>query len=216
MSKDYLVPLSIFLGALLLGGVVLYVSRDDAPSAAPSGEPSGTPSSEVAEVTEEDHIRGNKDASVTIIEYSDLECPFCNRFHPTISKATEDNDVRWVYRHFPLTSIHQEARPAALASECVADQAGDEGFWRFVDTMFENQSSLGSDLYEETALSIGVNIGEFRDCMSSEKFADKVDGDMRSGQEAGVTGTPASFVNGTMIGGAVPLNQLQSAIDSAR
>jgi hypothetical protein len=89
----------------------------------------------VAPVTEEDHIRGNMDAPITIIEYSDIDCPFCQRLHATLHELVEDrpNDVRWVYRHFPLTSLHPDAQNKAEATECVAALTDGEDFWEFLD-----------------------------------------------------------------------------------
>jgi len=88
---------------------------------------------------ENDHVRGNPDAPITIVEYSDLQCPFCKSHHPTLIKISEEfsGQVKWVYRHFPLTSIHAEAFPAAVASECAAELGGEEAFWGFIDQVFE-------------------------------------------------------------------------------
>lgn len=92
-----------------------------------------------AEVTELDHIRGNMDADVVIIEYSDIECPFCKRFHGTMNQVVETygDQVAWVYRHFPLESIHRNARPWAIESECVAEIGGNDAFWKYLDERFK-------------------------------------------------------------------------------
>ena len=89
-------------------------------------------------VSDQDHIRGNRGAKVTLIEYSDFECPFCARFHPTTLQILDEygDDVALVYRHFPLDQIHPSARPAAIASECIAELGGEEAFWSFVDEVF--------------------------------------------------------------------------------
>lgn len=89
-------------------------------------------------VDETDHILGNKDALVSVIEYSDYQCPFCKNFHPTVKRALAEygDDINWVYRHFPLETIHPEARPMAHAAECVADLKGNEAFWQFSDLLF--------------------------------------------------------------------------------
>lgn len=100
-------------------------------------------------VTNDDFIRGTSDASLTVVEYSDFECPFCSRHHPTLDRlVSEDSDVRWVYRHFPLASIHPQATAAALAGECVAEQAGNDGFWYFADFIFANQQLLQTAPYQ--------------------------------------------------------------------
>ncbi len=183
------------------------------PQAAP---PAGDP----PEVTGEDHIRGNEKAPITIIEYSDFECPFCGRFHPTVQQALDEypDDVRWVYRHFPL-SFHPNAQPAALASECIAEQGGDDAFWSFADAAVENQTGLGTAFYEGQVTSLGLNLSKFNDCFSSGKYSQKVAQQQATGGAAGVTGTPGSFLvdadgNSQLISGAVPYAQIKAAIDA--
>lgn len=91
----------------------------------------------VAPVTEIDHISGNAQAKLALIEYSDYECPYCQRFHPTAKQLIDNNsDVMWVFRHFPLDNIHKNARPLAIASECIAKLAGNDGFWKFTDAVY--------------------------------------------------------------------------------
>ena len=208
------------LGAAIIAGAIIYSSGPQTGGVtagiAPSSGGSASGGAVEIVVTDQDHIRGNVNASVTIVEYSDFECPFCQRFHPTVLQALSDypEDVRWVYRHFPLSNIHPQAQPAAEASECVAEQKGDEGFWSFVDAMFKNQSRLGSSYYREVAGEIGVNLAQFDSCVSSNKYADKVDSDYSSGIQIGVTGTPGSFVNGVPVLGAVPYAQLKAIIEA--
>lgn len=92
-------------------------------------------------ITEKDHIRGNPNARITLVEYSDLQCPFCKRFHPTVQQALEEygGQIRWVYKHYPIDQIHPQARPAGEAAECIGEQKGNEGFWQFVDAVFALQ-----------------------------------------------------------------------------
>ncbi len=194
----------------------MYGSNPDMGRGTAGTVPTGAvPATEIT-ITDQDHIRGDLNASVTIVEYSDLECPFCARFHPTALQALIDypDDVRWVYRHFPLRNIHAQAQSAAEASECVAEQEGNEGFWMFVDAMFADQSRLGTSYYREVAGDIGVDLAQFDNCVSSNKYAEKVNEDYSSGIQLGVTGTPGSFVNGIPVKGAVPYEQLQAAIES--
>ncbi|KPJ85022.1 hypothetical protein AMJ57_04795, partial [Parcubacteria bacterium SG8_24] len=163
-------------------------------------------------VSEADHVRGAADASVTLIEYSDFECPFCSRFHPTMKQIMDEfeGQVRWVYRHYPL-GFHAEARPAALASEC----AGEQGkFWEYADELYENQSSLGEDYYEELAAELGLNMSQFRSCLSSEKYGSKVSGDLSGGTAAGVQGTPGTIILGAdgsaqLVPGALPFESVK-------
>ncbi len=169
-------------------------------------------------VTDSDHIRGDENAPVTIIEYSDFECPYCERFHPTMLEVMKNYDgkVRWVYRYFPL-SFHPNAKPAALAAECAADQGK---FWEFADQLFENRTSLGTDLYTKIATDLGLNLSTFNDCVTSEKYADLIEAEAQAGAAAGVSGTPGSFVidkdgNAIPIKGALPYDSIAAAIDAS-
>lgn len=166
------------------------------------------------EIKDTDYVLGNKDAKVTIVEFTDIQCPYCNQFHKTMNQLMEKypDDVRWVIKHFPLDSIHPQARPAALATECVADQKGNEGFWSFIDEMFANQASLSDSYYEEVAGDLGLDVDAFKDCYSSGEFADVVDAQYQEGVDAGVRGTPGSYINGKALGGAVPLAQLEAEV----
>ena len=226
--KDFFIPGSILLAGLFIGGAFLYsggmgqgaFAPERGAAAGAGGAPTSIVNNNGSLVTftigENDHVRGNPQAAITLVEFSDFQCPFCSRFHPTAIQALAEyeNDIRWVYKHFPLDSIHPQARPAAEASECVWEQKGDEGFWEFADAMFENQSRLGNAFYAEVAQQIGVNLSQFQTCVSQRKYQDKVEQDYQQGIQAGVTGTPGSFVNGIPVKGAVPYEQLKAIIDS--
>ena len=168
------------------------------------------------QIASSDHVRGDINAPVKIVEFSDYQCPFCSRFHPIMTQVMAEygDQVAWIYKHFPLDSIHSQARPAAEASECVAEQAGDEGFWQFTDAMFANQNRLGNAYYNEVAESIGVNMGQFKDCVSSRKYKQKVEADYQQGIQYGVTGTPGNFINGVPVKGALPYDSIKQIIDA--
>lgn len=183
--------------------------------------PTPTPSAPVAPVDPSvDHVFGNPNAKVTIIEYSDIECPFCKRHHPTMKQlmATYGNDVNWVYRHFPLSSIHPNAQKSAEATECAASLKKD-GFWPYLDALID-APTLSEDVYVATAKAQGMNESAFLDCLTSNTFAQKVSDDKASGSASGVQGTPANFVinndtdESVTIDGAAPLTNFQSAIDA--
>jgi len=170
----------------------------------------------VPAVSDDEYIRGDADAPITIIEYSDFECPFCARFHETMLEVMDeyDGDVRWIYRHFPL-SFHAEAGPAALAAECAGAQGS---FWDYADALIENQDSLGGELFAQLASDLGLNTGDWQTCYDNETYADKVSSDATNGAKAGVTGTPGSFIidadgNATPIKGALPFESVAAAID---
>ena len=167
-------------------------------------------------ISKDDHIRGDINAPVKIVEYSDYQCPYCQVFHPTMQQVMTDykGKVAWIFRHFPLDSLHPNARPAAEASECVFDQKGDNGFWQFTDGVYDNQDRIGSALFEELAQKAGVNMAKFKDCVSSGKFKQKVEADYQQGITDGVNGTPGSFVNGIPVRGALPYASIKQMIDS--
>lgn len=193
------------------------VAAAPAPSPAPIPPPSPPPAPSGPvniTVTDQDHIRGAKDAEVTIVEWSDFQCSFCSRFHPSMVRAMQEyqGKVRWVYRHFPLDSIHPQARPAAEASECAAEQGK---FWEFADRLFERQPQIGPDTYKALAKELKLNESKFNECVTSGKYKQHVSDDEQAGLAAGVRGTPGSFVNGIEVPGAVPYEQLKSFIDQA-
>ncbi len=163
-------------------------------------------------VSDADHIRGNKNAKVTIIEFSDFQCPYCSRFHDTMKQvmAAYPNDVRWVYKNFPLDSIHQFARKAGEAAECAGEQ---NKFWEYADKLYENQSSFGIDYFKKLAGDLKLNKTKFNDCLDSGKFASKVNADYQMGINAGVRGTPGNFINGQSVPGAQPFENLKQIID---
>lgn len=192
-----------------------------------SGEVNGKLSAEqaknVEKPSEKDHIRGSLGAQVFLIEYSDLECPFCDRFHPTAKQALEEygDKIAWVYRHFPLETLHPRARPAANAAECVADLAGGDAFWKFVGTIFEDQATNLTDAgLKGAAVQAGVSGDAFSACYSAKKFDSEVATDLKSGETAGVTGTPGNFIMNKkgevwVLPGAVPFETLKATIDAA-
>lgn len=187
-----------------------------ADNTAPTAAPTPAPSAALPEVTKDDWVRGDlSKAKVVLVEYSDYECPFCGQHHPNMVQAAEEygDDVAWVLRHFPL-SFHPAALPSANAAECVGKLAGNDAFWDFSDVMFENQTVLTADLFESTATSLGVNLAKFQDCVSKKTYQAKITSDQSGGQAAGVTGTPATFVNGRLVSGAVPYATLKQMIES--
>ncbi len=181
-----------------------------APSAAVSVKP----------VTDDDKIRGDVNAPITVIEYSDLDCPFCGRFHETMVQVLDqyDGDVRWVYRHFPLTSLHPEAAKKAEGAECANELGGNDAFWQYTDKLFENSVSLSQ--LGSVAEQIGLNRSSFEDCLNSGKYAGLVAQQGNDAVAAGGTGTPYSIIvdadgNTTPINGAVPISRIQTVVDAA-
>lgn len=179
-------------------------------------QPAVNPAANIRPIDDTDHIRGAEDAEVTIIEYSDFECPFCSQFHPTMQRIvdTYGDNVRWVYRHFPLTSIHPNATKFALATECAAEQ-GD--FWGMADLIFENQSLGASDATLRThANTLGLDAEALVSCVSSNKYADRIKTDSDEAVAAGGRGTPYSIIVNSD-GAAAPLSGAQpyATVESA-
>lgn len=212
---------SVAGGGLSLGsgGGTVAVNPPAEPSPPP---PPAAPSKPPAAVTDKDHVRGNPKAKITVIEYSDFECPFCKRHAPTMAQvlSTYKDDVNIVYRHFPL-SFHPNAQKLAEGSECAAELGGNDAFWKFHDTVFERDgSSLSADKLPALAKEMGLNEAKFKLCLDSGKYAKTVADQMQSGIESGVQGTPGNFIvnNDTKeskeISGAVPFSSFQSAIDA--
>lgn len=174
---------------------------------------------------ENDYIRGNQDAEITLIEYSDYECPFCKRFHPTAISLLEqyDGKVNWVYRHFPLNFHDPLATKEALAAECAGEQGGSDAFWKYTDKIFEITTSNGRGMTDDQlfgiAQAVGLNQTELETCVKEERFLTKVRNQNQDGIKAGVTGTPGNILYNNKTGetiavdGAQPLSQLSNAVD---
>jgi protein-disulfide isomerase len=173
------------------------------------------------EITEKDHVYGDPEAPITIIEYSDFQCPFCARFHPTMEEIVAKNsDVKWVYRHWPLGN-HPEAVPSAIASECVAELGGNDSFWAFAKYAFENQRSLGDELYMSFVENSDLDKDAYTTCYEEGRYMDKVQQDYLDGDLSGITGTPGSVLvsaNGSSLNfsGALDFDTVQSLIERVR
>ncbi len=156
--------------------------------------------------------KGPADAPVTIIEFSDFECPYCSRVTPTLERVTKEygEKVRLVFRQFPLNSIHPNAQKAAEASLCAHAQGR---FWDMHDTMFKEQRALGVDQLKQKAARLELDTEEFNTCLDSGRYAAQVAADLEAGAEAGVSGTPAMFVNGRFLSGAQPYEAIAEVID---
>jgi len=156
--------------------------------------------------------KGPDDAPITLVEFSDFECPFCVRVLPTIEQVqqTYGDQVRIVYRQFPLNAIHPNAQLSAEASLC-ADAQGK--FWEMHDAIFEARGKAGADRLKTMASDLGMDSDLFGTCLDSREFQDQVAADLEAGRQAGVTGTPALFINGRFLSGAQPFNVVSRVID---
>jgi protein-disulfide isomerase len=167
-------------------------------------------------VDSKDPLWGNRNAPVTIVEFSDFECPFCSRGHDTIEqvkKAYGPEKLRVIWKNEPLP-FHQNARPAAEAAQAVFSLKGSDAFWKWHDDAFKNQKGgLTADNFEKWATAAGVDAAKFKAALASKKFSAKVDSDHEQAKKAGVNGTPAFFINGVSLSGAQPFEKFKSVID---
>ncbi len=157
-------------------------------------------------------VRGPDAAPVTIVEWSDFECPYCKSVLPTLDRIQEEypEQVRLVFRHFPLHAIHPNAQAAAEAGVCAQDLGA---FWELHDLMFDEQDALTLDDLKDKAERAGLDAEAFAACLEQESIASRVDADRRAGIEVGVNGTPALFVNGRPLAGAVAYEQLAEVVE---
>ena len=161
-----------------------------------------------------DHARGPEEAPVALIKHGDYECPYCGELHPVLKELQEkaDERVRFVFRHFPLDSVHPRARRAALAAEAAASQGR---FWEMHDLLYENQAELGDEDLIRYAAELGLELGRFEEDLANDDHAWHIEEDRLGGERAGVGGTPALFVNGVRYAGPMDLDGLLAAVEDA-
>jgi len=227
--EKYSTPVAVLLGSLLIASALYWGDRAPAPSpgqpVADQG-PSKAQLDSIAPITDKDHIRGNRDAEVFIVEYSDTECPFCKRFHETLKQVvSQDSDgkVAWVYRHFPLDALHKKARSEAVALECANELGGNEAFWKYADRLFEiTPANDGLDPAElpKIAAYVGLDVGAFSACASSNRYDAHIQSDLDNAAATGGNGTPWSVIitkSGKKypLSGAQPLSAVQQLVDAA-
>lgn len=220
------IPLAIIIGFGMIAGAI-YFSGQNAPLAVQKQQQEqpveeATP---IANISAEDHVRGNPNAPIVIVEYSDFDCPFCKAFHETMNTVMDryaaDGKVAWVYRHFPIENLHPSAPHIAAASECVAELGGNEAFWSFADLVFgerETNAQTDTSRLPEFAAAAGVDEAAFKSCLESERTVPLVAADLAEGVSAGVRGTPFSFIliagQQLPVNGAQPLEYMSANIDN--
>lgn len=239
-NNNFAVPIAIIIAGLVIAGAVYFsgglgVKRGTEKGNAKitktqdngSGGEYGSPENNIKPISSSDHIKGSPNAKVKIIEFSDPECPFCKRHHNTMNEIMKEygrgGQVAWIYRHFPLDTIHSKARKESEALECANDQGGNVKFWEYLDEIFAvTPSNNGLDLNElpNIAREIGLDSEEFEQCLSSGKYAKRVQDDFVDGSNSGASGTPYNVViagNGKkiVINGALPYANIKAVIDQA-
>ena len=162
---------------------------------------------------DDDPVRGNNDAPITIIEFSDYQCPFCRQWHVEVLpqlQAKYGDKIRLVYRDFPLYSIHPSAESAAVAANCAGEQ---ESYYEYGDLLFNNQDSLNTQTYEKLAQDLKLDLTSFKQCVAENRYKNEIDGDYKFASELGVRSTPTFFINGLAVVGAQPFEVFEQIID---
>ncbi|MBI4479116.1 MAG: thioredoxin domain-containing protein [Acidobacteria bacterium] len=158
-------------------------------------------------------MRGSADAPVKIVEFSDFQCPYCQKAYPTVQAvlAKYGAKVNLSYRDFPLRSIHPQAQMAAHASRC----AGEQGkFWEYHNSLFEMPNQLGKEELTLHAATVGMETEQFKSCLESGRYDEAIEQDVQAGMQAGVSGTPAFFINGILVSGSQPAAVFERTIDT--
>lgn len=231
--EKYSTPLSVLLGALVIGGAIYW--GDGSPRIANDPSPQEPDQATVQKalenidpITAEDHVRGNPNADIVIVEYSDTECPFCKRFHDTMREVMGEyestGEVAWVYRHFPLDSLHKKARAEAVALECAGEQGGNDAFWKYADRLYEitpSNDGLDSAELPKIAAFVGLDTTTFASCLTSGRYDAHIEAEAQNALETGGQGTPWSIVitkDGTKfpLSGAQPFESVKLLIETAR
>jgi len=236
-KTNYMIPLSIVIAGIVIAGALFFGGQrsgnvatntgNNQPTQAQQAPPTNTDA--IRPITSQDHILGDPNALVKIVEYSDYECPFCKRIHPTLQQVMDeygkDGQVAWVYRHFPLDSLHPiNARKVAVASECVNEVAGNTAFWEFSDSFFEQTPSNDrtdiATVIPSIISSLGINQSQFDACASSGRYDQHIQDDIDDAITTGGRGTPWSVVvapNGNTfpLSGAQPYGAIKQLVDLA-
>jgi protein-disulfide isomerase len=211
-----LVPLAFILG--LVVGYALW-GRSGAEQTTTAANPQVTTPEATQQIkrypvpVDDDPAIGPADAPITIIEFSDFQCPYCRTWYDeTYQKLlqTYPDKVRFVYRDFPLTSIHPEAQPAAEAAQCANEQ---DVYWKYYDKLFSNESELGTETYKKYAAELGLDTAQFDKCLAERTYQKEVEADLEYASNLGVNSTPTFFINGIAVVGAQPFEVFQYIID---
>jgi protein-disulfide isomerase len=222
MKSQYVLPITIVIAGLLIAGAVFFVGKG---GATPPG-PAGSQKIAAREYTPgTDHILGNPNAAVKVVEYADLECPFCKTFHTTMHQVMDyygtNGKVAWVYRPFPLGQIHSKAPKEAEAAECAADQGGDTAYFKYVDQVYAvtpGENNLDLAQLPIIAEKVGLNVEAFKQCLASGKNTAKVQASYNEAISAGGQGTPFVLVmvgkDAVALQGAQPYDSMRAAIDA--
>ncbi len=229
--EKYSTPVSVLLGALFIAGAIYWSSAnprlaDTAPMPV-QDQAAGQKLDQMQPISPTDHVRGNRNAQVFIVEYSDTECPFCKRFHETMKQVMEhygtDGKVAWVYRHFPLDSLHSKARGEAVALECANELGGNDAFWNYADRLYEvtpANNGLSASELPVIAQFVGLDTTAFSACLTSGRHDALIEAQVQNAVATGGNGTPWSIVVSKSgkkypLSGAQPIEAIKQLVDVA-
>ncbi len=224
MKSQYVLPITIVIAGALIAGAVFWSGKNSTQGMAPNTNPNGSITAR-AYTPGQDHILGNPNAAVKVVEYMDLECPHCKVFnttmHQIIAYYGKSGQVAWVQRPFPLAQIHSKAPQEAQAAECAAAQGGDTAYFAYTDKIFEiTPSDNGLDLAQlpTVAQQVGLDVAKFNDCLSKNTYAQKVTDSYNEALSYGAQGTPFSLVmvgtEAVALSGDQPYDSMRAAIDA--
>lgn len=225
--NPFIVPFSIIIAGALIGMGIYFSGTEKYRIANKIEQTKTLDSIDVNPVDGDDHILGNPNAEIVIIEFSDTECPYCKQFHKTMQRIMDeygkDGKVAWVYRHMPIEKLHKRAKKEAEATECAAELGGNDKFWEYLDEIYKRTGSNDTlDPKELPKIAKDINLDEekFDECLSSGRMVERVAEDFIDATNAGGRGTPYSILVGSKgdkvaINGALPYDVIKSAIDTA-
>lgn len=221
-TRRHIIPIAICIAVILIAGAI-YTTFGHRPKS-PTQKASEDVSVSIRPIDATDHLLGNPNAPVILVEYSDLECPYCKRFHATLQKIMDeygkDGRIGWVFRHFPIVQLHSKAPTEALATECAATQGGNAAFWAMTNMIFaETPGNNGLDLAKLPvfAQKIGLERAPFEQCLLTKDMA-RIDRDFQDAKDAGGQGTPFTvFIVGDKkipLVGARPYVEMKALIEA--
>jgi len=237
-KRDYLLPASILIAALLVSISLVYnagkqatpTQTGDLAAAAnanqPTAQPAGGSASSMKPVSADDHILGDPNAPVKMVEFSDLECPFCKEFQATLHQVLQayPGKVAWIFRQSPIPQLHPKAEKEAEASECAWEQGGNDIFWKYIDQIFSitpSNNGLDPAQLPKVAGDLGLDVTKFNACLSSGKYASKIAAEQADAAAAGSQGTPYTVIIGKsgqrfVVPGAYPFDSSQAGAPSVK
>lgn len=223
-TNSIAIPVAIVIGFALIAAAIFFSGSNSASNNQPAvaTAPTETVESVVRPVDETDYIKGNPNAPIMIVEYSDYECPFCKAFHDTMNMVMDEygasGDVAWVYRQFPI--LGPSSSEAAEAAYCVGDLGGSAAYFAFSDSIFERDANSRTNMarLSDYAEMAGVDVTEFEACLASDRMSSRVEAAIADGRAANVQGTPHSIVlvgdQQAVINGAQPYSVVRGIIET--